>query len=279
MRRAIIGMAVLAVAGCSDQQPGATPGNAAANRAEAPAAPSPPPAPAPVPAKDVTIERKDDVLAFVYSWPGAAASVGPLGAWLRHHADGQYAQARKEAEEGRQAAREGQFPFRAYSYEQHWSVAADTPAVLVLASDGYTFTGGAHGMPFASSLIWDRATGRRIATGAMLDARALAGAARAGFCKELDRQRAEKRGGPVDPGADDGVPEFNQCVDMAEQEIVPISRSGAALDAFRVIIGPYIAGPYAEGSYTVDLPVTPALLAAVKPAYRGWFAAAAAQAR
>ena len=40
------------------------------------------------------------------------------------------------------------------------------------------------------------------------------------------------------------------------------------------LIAPYIAGPYVEGSYDVTLPVTPALLAKVKPGFRDSFSVA-----
>ena len=37
--------------------------------------------------------------------------------------------------------------------------------------------------------------------------------------------------------------------------------------------GPYVAGPYVEGHYELDFPMTPAMLEAVKPAYRSAFSA------
>ena len=46
-----------------------------------------------------------------------------------------------------------------------------------------------------------------------------------------------------------------------------------AFDRIGFLIGPYAAGPYAEGSYDVTLPVTPAVIAAVKPEFRAAFAA------
>ena len=46
-----------------------------------------------------------------------------------------------------------------------------------------------------------------------------------------------------------------------------------AFDRIGFLIGPYAAGPYAEGSYDVTLPVTPAVIAAVKPEFRTAFAA------
>ena len=38
-----------------------------------------------------------------------------------------------------------------------------------------------------------------------------------------------------------------------------------------LLVGPYAAGPYAEGSYDITLPVTPAVLKAVKPEFRAAF--------
>jgi hypothetical protein len=39
-----------------------------------------------------------------------------------------------------------------------------------------------------------------------------------------------------------------------------------------LIAAPYVAGSYAEGPYEITLPVTPAVLAAVKPEYKAAFA-------
>ena len=39
-----------------------------------------------------------------------------------------------------------------------------------------------------------------------------------------------------------------------------------------ILVAPYSAGPFAEGTYEVTVPVTPAIIAAVKPQYRASFA-------
>ena len=46
-----------------------------------------------------------------------------------------------------------------------------------------------------------------------------------------------------------------------------------AFDRVGFLIDPYTAGPYAEGTYEVTLPVTRAILAAVKPEYAESFTA------
>ncbi|OYW87530.1 MAG: hypothetical protein B7Z20_04895 [Sphingobium sp. 32-64-5] len=221
--------------------------------------------------RDAAIERKDEALDFKYDWPGPAAAIGPLDAWLRSHADTQYKKAHADADNGRTMARKDGYPFRQYSFAQSWDSVADLPGVLVLESSGYSYTGGAHGMPFTTSLIWDRKAGKRLATKDLVDTARLTASARDAFCAELNRQREEKRGEKVDPDAKDGIAEFNQCPVMAEQEVIPMSRGKRALDTLRVVIGPYVAGPYVEGSYKIDLPMTPAMIAAINPAYRGWF--------
>lgn len=277
MKYLFAGAALLALAACSGEEKGA-PVDAQGNGAQGNLAMADPAAPAGNEAADrkaaaeaVVIQRKDEALEFKYDWPGAAAAIVPLDAWLRSHAETQYEKAHAEADNGRKMARKDGYPFRQYSFAQSWESIADLPSVLVLESNGYSYTGGAHGMPFTTSLIWDRRAARRMATKDLLDTARLTGSARDAFCAELNRQREEKRGERVDPNAGSGIAEFDQCPVMAEQEVIPMSRKGQALDTLRVVIGPYVAGPYAEGSYVIELPMTAAMVAAVNPAYRGWF--------
>ena len=269
-------LAVMLVCACSGGQPTGDktaadrdhPGNAAANGMAAPVSSLPviPPRSA-----DVAIDRDDAALEFHYAFPGEAAAVAPLDTWLRAHADDQHRAAHADAVAFQETAKKEGFPFRKYSYDQKWAVVANLPVALVMESNGYSYTGGAHGMPFTTSLIWDRAAGKRLGTADLLDKDALAKAANDVFCRELDRQREQKRGEPVNPKAESGISDFNTCPVMKEQEVIPLSRKGRALDTIRVVIGPYVAGPYAEGSYEIDMPLSAAMLAAVKPAYRGWF--------
>ena len=43
---------------------------------------------------------------------------------------------------------------------------------------------------------------------------------------------------------------------------------GKRFDRLSVYFGPYVAGPYAEGDYELDFPVTASVLDAVKPRLR-----------
>lgn len=210
---------------------------------------------------------------FRVSWPAVAAGIAPLNALLRAKGD----ELRKETEAGlraeQAASKEGDYPFRGYSYVEDWAVAADVPALLILQSDGYTYTGGAHGMPIIDTLYWDKAGAKTLDAKDIFDEATLSQAVKDRFCKALDDQRAEKRGAPVGSGEPSGIADFDECVDPIKQTIVPIATSGGALDTIQFIIMPYEAGPYAEGIYEVAVPVDAAVLGAVKPAWKAAFAA------
>lgn len=210
---------------------------------------------------------------FRFSWPAVAASIAPLNAVLRAKGE----DLRKETEEGlraeQAASKEGDYPFRGYSYVEDWAVAADVPALLILQSDGYTYTGGAHGMPIIDTLYWDRVGAKTLDTDDIFDEAALGRAVKDRFCKALDDQRADKRGAPVGSGEPSGITDFDECVDPVKQTIVPVSTSGGALDMIQFIIMPYEAGPYSEGIYEIAIPVDAAVLGAVKPGWKAAFAA------
>jgi hypothetical protein len=259
------------VAGCG-AQPSAGPdarntaGNdAAANLAQPPASAAS--------TNVVAINEKVGEIQFDYSWPQAAADIPALDSWLRGNGE----HLRKETMDGGRvdeaAAKKAGFPFRGHSYEEHWSVVADVPALLVMQSLGYVFTGGAHGMPIVTTLLWDKAGGKRVPTDALVDMTVLDKGLNSRFCTALDAERAKRRGEPVKSGDPDQLPEFVRCVDLSKQTILPVSLKGQGLDTIRVVIMPYEAGPYSEGIYQLDLPVDAAVLQAVKPAYKDAFVA------
>ncbi len=222
----------------------------------------------------VTIADKTALLDFSYGWPSEAAAIPALDTWLRGNAAAVRERALAPARAEAASAKSSDYPYRQHSYATQFATVADTPALLILQSEGYVYTGGAHGMPIVTDIIWDKAAGKRLATKALVDLQAFAKAATPAYCRALQSQRAEKRGAPVDEKEDmGGIKEFVTCVPLLEQDVLPISKGGTALDTMRIYIAPYNAGPYAEGSYTIDLPMDAALLATVRPAWKGAFAA------
>lgn len=215
-------------------------------------------------------ERSDktDALEFVYAWPAQASAVREIAEKFRKEMTAGRADALKMAREDRAAAQGAGFPFHAHSLETRWTVTADTPRFLALQSTTYSYTGGAHGMTAYDDLLWDRARQRETSMEAVMTSPAsFAAAIRDRFCAGLDKARAKKRGAPVTRGDDP----FSKCIDPMKEVLVPTSKDGKLIDGVTVVIAPYSAGPYAEGSYEVPLPVDAAMRNAIKTEYQDAF--------
>lgn len=265
-------LAAVWLAGCSGGAPDKTPaGNDAAPKPAATLSNAATPKETPPAGKPQALSGKSDSFEFSYKWPAEAAAIPELDGWLRANGEKIRKEGEGEAASDAEEAKKDKYPFNAHSYDEDYAVVADTPAMLVLLSDGYVYTGGAHGMPINTAIIFDKATKKRLATSALLDLPRLAALSKKRFCTELDKEREEKRGEPVKHDGSGPIDDFDQCVDMTQQLILPVSADGKALDTIRVVIAPYEAGPYAEGSYVIDLGVDATLLGAVKQPYRGAF--------
>ena len=157
-----------------------------------------------------------------------------------------------------------------YEYEINWQENGETPDFLSLSQLWYGFYGGAHGMIGSKSLLWDKYNNKAIGPLALFtSAEEFDTALEAKFCSELNAQRSEKRGRPIAMDSDDS---FEKCVAPSAQTVILGSTNGKRFNTINIYIGPYAAGPYVEGDYQIDLPVTEAILDSVKPAYRKNFA-------
>lgn len=223
--------------------------------------------PAP-PAKPFEQSEKTGLLEFAYAWPAQAAAVPAIAQKFGKDLGVDKADALKMAGEDRKAAQQAGFPFHAHALEKRWSVTADTPRFLALQSSTYIYTGGAHGMTGYDALLWDKARQRETSAEAvMTSSAAFADAIHDRFCAGLDKARAKKRGAPVLRGDDP----FSKCIDPMKEVLVLTSRDGKLIDGVTVVIAPYSAGPYAEGSYEVPLPVDAAMRKAIKTEYQDAF--------
>lgn len=217
------------------------------------------------------VKESNDLYEFGYAYPDAAGAVPSLGSLL----DGRLDAARKslvaESRSDQSEAKKGGFPYRPHSSDTTWKIVADLPGWLSLSSEIYVYTGGAHGMSAFDSLLWDRqANAAREPIELFASPAALRKAIQRPFCDALDREREERRGEPVRHGADDM---FSDCINPLESTLILGSSNRRTFDRIGVLIGPYAAGPYAEGSYEITLPVTQDVLGAVKPEYKGSFSA------
>ena len=148
-----------------------------------------------------------------------------------------------------------------------WKPAGQTDEWLSLIENGATYFGGAHGNYGLSSVLWNKGAQRLLEPIMLFESQAaLSEALGERFCNALDTQRMARRGGELDEGDDT----FNRCPDLEELELVLLSN-GHKFDRIMLYAAPYVAGPYVEGDYEVELSVDDAILAAVKERYRDDF--------
>jgi hypothetical protein len=228
--------------------------------------------PVAAPGADIAVEDRD--YNFSYSYPAAAGSIPALKAWLDKDAAKQREAIVEEVRAGQEAAKETGLPFSPYDSSVEWKVVTDLPGWLSLSGSSGQYTGGAHPNHGPTALLWDKARNREVkAIDLFASKEALSAAIRAPFCAELNRQRAKKRGEPVDAKSTDP---FDACLDPADSVVILGSADHAHFTRIGILLGPYAAGAYVEGDYEVTLPVTPPVLSAVRPEYRNAFALAPA---
>ncbi len=219
-------------------------------------------APRPIPASDLLIRQSNTQLSWRWRAAPELATQPALLRALRGEAQREAARATRSAAADAASAKKAGFPFRPYEYITDWSLAADTPHLLALAAESYSYTGGAHGNTGYAVRIWDKAAKRSIPFSALFSdwprARKLL---EAPYCKALAEEQHRRLG-------DQPLSEMNACPKLSEQPIVPFAGLARSAMQFRVLLGPYVAGAYAEGSYKIDVVWPEGVKALVKPGYR-----------
>lgn len=218
-----------------------------------------------------SVSEENEIWNFDYSYPAAAGRIPGLSALLDQRLARSQEELRQLAIEARAEADESGFPFNTYAESTSWEVVADLPRWLSLSAEIYSYTGGAHGNSGFDTLLWDREADKaRQPAELFTSLGALESAMQEDYCEMLDRQRVEKRGEPVEEGSD-GL--FDECPGFADLTIILGSSNNRTFDRIGFLAAPYVAGPYAEGSYEVTLPVNRAAKAAVKPEFAMSFTA------
>lgn len=238
--------------------------------AEAPAAIEAPQQPA---AAAVSIDDKTDLLDFHLGWPAEVSAIPALATLIRKPAEEQKAVLLKAAAEDRAMRTKEGYPFNGYQSSTLANVEGQTARLLSVSLDVSEYSGGAHPNHGTKAILWDKSLDRRIDVADLFTRGStdLTALLREPYCAALAAERRKKRGeedGDASPRPDGP---FDACPQFGELALIP-KAGGAALSTIVLHADPYVAGPYAEGDYDIELPVTAALIAALKPEYRSSFA-------
>jgi hypothetical protein len=226
-------------------------------------------------AQPMKVDEESDLLEFHLAWPAEVSAIPVLAGKLRASATAHKAELLKMAAEDKAQREKEKFPFNGYEFSRDFDVAGNTPALLSLTENWFEFTGGAHPNHGTRAILWDKGKGGEVGVADLFEGGAskLDVLFRPAYCAALDKARAENRGpskaavvvGPDDP--------FNQCPKFADLALIPRGNAGRPMMSMTFHADPYVAGPYAEGDYDIELPVTAAVLDALKPQYRSSFEA------
>ncbi len=218
----------------------------------------------------VTITEKDDLVEFKFAWPAAAAAIPAIDAEMRAHATEHLKKAREGSREEQKVRAGSDLPITPFAFDADWKAVGENSRFLSLAAKVYEFTGGAHGNTHYDILLWDKgASTKRSALDLFADRAAATLHINATYCPLLDAQRAEKREEAL-PLQGEGWQV--ECPDASKYPIAPVDANGdGRFDRLRVLLPPYEAGPYAEGTYEVDVPVDDRVKAMIRPEHREAF--------
>lgn len=235
----------------------------AAGQAAAPSAPAPP-------AKPFTREEKTDLYEFSFSWPAEAAAVPELVSRFESEMAMAKSGVAGGAEEDAAMRKERGFDFNPFMSSTTYETAGQSPRLLSLSVDVGSFTGGAHGNFGVGSLLWDLAEKKEIQAASLFADPANRDRLLAQrWCDALNEARETKRGEPVGGG---GM--FDDCPALDEIAIIPADEDqDGRFEVLRLVASPYVAGPWVEGAYEIELAVTPDLVAALKGEFRPSFEA------
>ncbi|MFL0672482.1 MAG: PdaC/SigV domain-containing protein [Erythrobacter sp.] len=215
-------------------------------------------------------KRGEYVREFAYNWPAQVSAIPQLAARFSSERDAALAEQREDFENAiREFGGQDCIGCINRAYAKEWAVVTDLPRFLSLSASTYMFTGGAHPNGTYDALMWDREAGKPLTGEDLFTSQAaLQKVLGPRWCAGLRKERSKRL--EQDYGEDETFP----CPPIKELVVLPGSASKQAFDRIGLLAAPYVAGSYAEGSYEVTVPVTPAVIAAVKPEYRAYFAVA-----
>lgn len=226
------------------------------------------------PARPFVAEEKNQLVEFRYAWSAEAAAVP--GLVERFHVDMDRLKRELEAgaEEDRSFREREGIEFHGHMAAIDHQTAGQSGQLLSLLTERSSYTGGAHGAFTIGSILWDRSEAREIRPAELFAAPAnMDRLLTQRWCDALNAAREQKRGQPAGEG---GI--FDDCPSLDDIAIIPADSDGnRRFEKLLLMASPYVAGPWAEGSYEIELAVTSELVAGIREEYRGGFEVAQTQ--
>jgi len=148
----------------------------------------------------------------------------------------------------------------------------ETGKLFSLARTDYEFTGGAHGLASYTGVLWDKALKTQITAAQLFRKGADLSTLDTALCAALNAEKKKR-----DPEAqaltlEAQAGEIWSCPTAAGMPFVlAASTAPGRAGGLTFLIGPYLVGSYAEGSYWVNLPQS-AFRTLLDPAYADEFA-------
>jgi hypothetical protein len=211
-------------------------------------------------AEELMMRGRSPTLNFSWHAPPELAAYPGLLDRLRSEAAAAEAEMRANARKHAQMLVENGEKARPLFYDQRWTVTLNSPTLLVLKSETDRYDGGAHGNRFYDSVFWSKAENRELQLRDLFvnwpEARETLTET---YCTALAAEQAERRGEepPADRAEDAAdTDDFWTCPPLADQPVILDGRANDMRALYlTVLLAPYEAGPYAEGSYTIDVPL------------------------
>lgn len=207
-------------------------------------------------------------LDFRYSWPSEAGAIPSLKARLRADLRKDRMQSAAAARSDRAAAVKAGYPFHRHEFARTVRFGGQSSRLASFADERSGYTGGAHPNSGTRALLWDRTRGVGVSL-ATLFRQPPSALLRPAYCKALTAERMKKTGTPRPGGT-----YWAACPDPLKLTVIPEDRNrDGKFDRINITASPYEVGSYAEGYYIVMLPVTAALVKALRPEFRASFEA------
>ena len=217
--------------------------------------------------KPFVYDVQNELIEFHYGWSAEAGAVPQLVARFREEMVKTESELVAGAKEDKATREKEGFDFHGYMSSTDYETLGQTERLLSLRVDAGSYTGGAHGNHGTGSLLWDRHADREIKDKDLfVDAANRDRLLTQRWCDALNKVREEKRGEPVGGGT------FDDCPKLDEIAIIPTDKNkNGRFELLTLVASPYVAGPWVEGSYEIELSVTSDLISAIKSEYRAGF--------